>query len=128
MLRKAREFARRNQQEEARAKVLSNMSTLASRHSHAYENLKAALLDARRICVSSNVGASNVDAVTEEDRSLFERAEKKLNEMLLMEEARQNMKVRLLLPNSIVIVRLRISLAQAAGRQTHSRTHDGSVK
>ena len=103
MLRKAREFARRNQQEEARAKVLSNMSTLASRHSHAYENLKAALLDARRVCVSSNVGAFGV--ITEEDRSLFERAEKKLDEMLLMEEARQNMKVRLVLPSSIVIVR-----------------------
>jgi hypothetical protein len=122
MLRKAREFARRNQQEEARAKVLSNMSTLASRHSHAYENLKAALSDARRVCVSSNVGAFGV--ITEEDRSLFERAEKKLNEMLLMEEARQNMKVRLVLPSRIVIVRLRESLTQAAGRQTHSRTHD----
>ena len=48
MLRKAREFARLNQQEEARAKLLSNMSTLASRHSLAYENLRAALLEARR--------------------------------------------------------------------------------
>jgi len=54
MLRKAREVARRNQQEEARTNVLSNMSTLACRHSHAYDNLKTALQTARKVCVSPN--------------------------------------------------------------------------
>jgi len=65
------------QQNGARDKIQLNLSTLACRHSLAYENLSAALDDARKLSLPANP----------QDTQLFERAKGKL---LVLQEQNQN--------------------------------------
>jgi hypothetical protein len=82
MMRLARSRAREHRQCEARADIVSKMSTLACRHSLAYENLSSALASARKLDLP----------LSDDDKELFARAQEKLEVLRGNEEARQNMK------------------------------------
>ena len=82
VMRRAQERAREYRREEARAQVHNKLSTLACRHSLAVDNLRIALKEARTLGLP----------ISDDDRVLFERAERKLEEMLVAEELRKNLK------------------------------------
>ena len=82
VMRLAKERALEYRREEARAQVHNKLSTLACRHSLAHDNLRNALREATTLGLP----------ISDDDRVLFARAERKLEEMLVAEELRKNLK------------------------------------